>query len=61
MRKKNIYIYTNKKNERSKKRKKKKDVKLVPKFLVNFRTYSGIMKKNKKEKKKRETTGSRVT
>ena len=43
------------------KKKKKKDVKLVPKFLVNFRTYSGIMKKNKKEKKKRETTGSRVT
>lgn len=33
------------------KKEKKKDVKLVPKFLVNFRTYSGKKKK----------TGSRVT
>lgn len=30
-----------------KKEKKKKDVKLVPKFLVNFRTYSGKKKKNR--------------
>lgn len=27
------------------KKEKKKDVKLVPKFLVNFRTYSGKKKK----------------